>query len=271
MPLKHRRASGGNRAKAGNAGDAQRQAGPGPTGASHRRATLVAVLCLFVALPAVIVLGTRFDDGSFYLTSTLAVICVLVPFFAAFEARKPPAHDLVVVAVLCALAVVGRAAFFWLPYVTAISAVIIVAAIAMGPTAGFMIGALSLFLSNFLFAQGPWTPWQMFAYGLTGFVFGALAVRGTIPRCNLSRRQKLLLSAGGFAFVVCITGPLLDTSSVFLMLNPVTTEGALAIYATGLPVNVIHGVSTAIVLYLIANPLLDQLERVRVKYGLMGH
>lgn len=240
-------------------------------GEGHRRRTVaITVICLFVALPAVLVLGVRFDTGSFYLTSTLAIVCVLVPFFAAFEGARPPAHDLVVIAVLCALAVVGRAAFFWLPYVTAITAVIIVAAIATGPQAGFMIGALSLFASNFLFAQGPWTPWQMFAYGLTGFVFGLLAMRGHIPRYGLSRRQKLALSASGFAFVVCITGPLLDTSSVFLMLNPITAEGALTVYATGLPVNLVHGVSTAVVLYLIANPLLDQLQRVRVKYGLMG-
>jgi energy-coupling factor transport system substrate-specific component len=236
---------------------------------ARRRTLLVAVLCLFVALPAVIALGVRFDRGSFYLTSTAAIICVLVPFFVAFEGRRPPAHDLVVVAVLCALAVVGRAAFFWLPYVTAITAIVIIAAIALGPTAGFVVGALSLFLSNFLFAQGPWTPWQMFAYGLTGFVFGLLAARGHIPRTNLSRGQKIALSAGGFAFVVCITGPLLDTSSVFLMLNPLTPEGALAIYAAGLPVNIIHGVSTAAVLYVLANPLLGQLDRVRVKYGLM--
>lgn len=238
--------------------------------ALHRRTMVATVLCLFIALPAIILAGMRFDGGSFYVTSTLAIVCVLVPFFAAFEGTRPPAHDLVIIAVLCALAVVGRAAFFWLPYVTAITAVIIVAALAMGPQAGFMVGAVSLFVSNFLFAQGPWTPWQMFAYGLTGFVFGVLASRGVVPRADLTRRQRLALAAGGFAFVVCITGPLLDTSSVFLMLNPVTVAGALTVYATGLPVNLIHGVSTAVVLYLIANPLLGQLERVRVKYGLLG-
>ncbi|MGI6590149.1 MAG: ECF transporter S component [Eggerthellaceae bacterium] len=237
-------------------------------GHRSRRSLIVTVLIVFVATPVTLALGTIYDSGSYYATSVLVVIYALVPFFVSFEQAKPSAHTVVIVAVLCALAVVARAAFFWIPYVTAITAVIIIAGIGMGAQAGFMVGALSLFVSNFLFAQGPWTPWQMFSYGLTGFVFGLLAQKDVIPRSRLTRRQKVILAVTSFLFVLCITGPILDTSSVFMMLSTVTPEGALAVYATGLPVNAIHGLSTAVILYLLANPLLDQLARIRTKYGL---
>lgn len=235
----------------------------------QRRTMVLAALLVFVAVPVTLALGTQLDTGNSYATSVLVIIYALVPFFAAFEHSRPKEHDVVVVAVMCALAVVARAAFFWLPYFTPVTGVIIIAAIALGAVPGFMVGAVTLFVSNFLFAQGPWTPWQMFAYGLTGFVFGLLAQHGKIPRANLTLRAKIGLAVGGFAFVVCITGPLLDTSSVFMMLSQITPEGVLAVYASGLPVNLIHGFATALTLFLLANPLLGQLDRIRTKYGLM--
>ena len=236
----------------------------------QRRTTALTAVLALVAAPITVAVGMRFDGGGSYITSLLIVLYALIPFFAAFESRRPTAHDVVVVAVLCALAVVARAAFFWIPYVTALTAVIIVAGIALGPTSGFMVGAVSLFASNFLFAQGPWTPWQMLAYGLAGFVFGLLAQKGKMPRSDLSGRQRVALSLSGCAFVVCVLGPVLDTSSVFLLLNPVTPAGALGVYAAGLPVNLVHGVSTAVVLFLVANPILGHVGRIRLKYGLAG-
>ncbi len=80
--------------------------------------------------------------------------------------------------------------------------------------------------------------------------------------------DSLGLAGGGFLFVVLVLGPILDTSSVFLMLASLTPASVLAIYGAGLPVNVIHGVATALTLLLAANPLLGQLARVRAKYGL---
>lgn len=240
-----------------------------PAKARSRHLLILTTLFVFVAAPVTLALGTQFDTGNSYATSMLIIVYALVPFFAAFEHSRPKAHDVVVVAVLCALAVVARAAFFWLPYFTPVTGVVIIAGIALGAVPGFMVGTLTLFASNFLFAQGPWTPWQMFAYGLTGFVFGLLAQRGKIPRANLTLKAKVVLCLAGLAFVVCITGPLLDTSSVFMILNRVTPEGALAVYASGLPVNLIHGLATALTLFVLANPLLGQLERIRTKYGLM--
>lgn len=138
----------------------------------------------------------------------------------------------------------------------------------MGSRSGFLVGAISLLVSDFVFGQGPWTPWQMLAYGIAGFVAGFLAERGVIPRSDLSNRAKTLLSLAGAAFVVVVVGPILDTCSLFTMISAITLESALAIYASGLPVNAVQAAATAITLFILANPLLGKLERVRVKYGL---
>ena len=143
-----------------------------------------------------------------------------------------------------------------------------IAGVALGSRSGFLVGAISLLVSDFVFGQGPWTPWQMLAYGIAGFVAGFLAERGVIPRSDLSNRAKTLLSLAGAAFVVVVVGPILDTCSLFTMVSAITPESALAIYASGLPVNAVQATATAITLFILANPLLGKLERVRVKYGL---
>ena len=149
-----------------------------------------------------------------------------------------------------------------------IAAIVMVAGVALGSRSGFLVGAISLLVSDFVFGQGPWTPWQMLAYGIAGFVAGFLAERGVIPRSDLSNRAKTLLSLAGAAFVVVVVGPILDTCSLFTMVSAITPESALAIYASGLPVNAVQAAATAITLLVLANPLLGKLERVRVKYGL---
>ena len=105
---------------------------------------------------------------------------------------------------------------------------------------------------------------------MAGLVAGALADRGVIPRRDPSWPQRLALSAGGFALVVCIVGPLLDTCSLLMIASVITPATAAAIYLAGLPVNAIHGGATFLTLLLVANPLLSIFNRVRVKYGLLG-
>lgn len=104
-----------------------------------------------------------------------------VPFFLKFERRKPRAREMVPLAVMAALGVVGRTVFqlIPLPNFKPVSAIVIITAIAFGPEAGFMTGAHTAFVSNFIFGQGPWTPWQMFCWGMIGFVAGRLQNRAS--------------------------------------------------------------------------------------------
>ena len=135
----------------------------------------LAALVMLCAVPALIALGvTVFDDRKYYLISLLIIACTLVPFAVAFERRRPMARELVVIATLVALTVAGRAAFYWAPQVKPVSALVIVAGVCLGAESGLLPGAMSAFLSNFFFGQGPWTPWQMFCWGLLGFLAGII-------------------------------------------------------------------------------------------------
>ena len=230
--------------------------------------TVLSWLVVVVLTPITVWAGTAFRSGSYYVTSILVIIYAMVPFFVSFEARRPQARELVIIAVMCALAVVARVTFIWVPHFKPIAAIVMIAGIALGSRSGFLVGAISLLVSDFVFGQGPWTPWQMLAYGIAGFVAGFLAERGVIPRCDLSNRAKTVLSLAGAAFVVVVVGPILDTCSLFTMVSAITPESALAIYASGLPVNAVQAAATAITLFILANPLLGKLDRVRVKYGL---
>ena len=250
-----------------------KSANPGgthPTTASPTapfRQTLLAVLLFFVLTPATLVVN-HFLGGSYYLPSMLIVLYAMLPFFVSFEARRPKAREIVLVAVICALAATARIAFYWLPGFKPMAAVIAIAGIALGAHSGFLVGSVSMLASNMFFTQGSWTPWQMLAYGLIGFVAGLLADRGVLPRESLQRLQLIFLAAGAFVFMVVVVGPILDTSTLFFMISRITPEAAAAIYLASVPVNVSQGIATVLTLLLVGNPLLGMIARVKRKYGM---
>ncbi|MBQ9108630.1 MAG: ECF transporter S component, partial [Oscillospiraceae bacterium] len=106
----------------------------------------------------------------------------MLPFFLVFEGRKPKPRELVVIAVLCAIGVAGRGAFFMLPQFKPVLALTIIAGVAFGGEAGFLVGAVTMLVSNMIFSQGPWTPWQMFSMGAIGFLSGVLFRKGLLRR-----------------------------------------------------------------------------------------
>lgn len=239
---------------------------PKSKGSVRQAMVWLAVIALAIATVAV---GALLKGKSYIVVSVLLVIYCMIPFFISFERRRPQARELVILAVMCALAVAARAAFVWLPHFKPMVGIVMITGIAFGASSGFLTGALSAVVSNFIFGQGPWTPWQMLSYGLCGFVFGLLAERGVIPRNALSWKARLALSAGGCAFVMFVAGPVLDASSLFTMVSVITWQTAVAVFLAGFPVNCMHGIATFVTLALLANPMLDKLERLRKKYGML--
>ena len=140
--------------------------------------TVVFTVLMLLLVPITIWSGIYFlGNRKYYFISILIILEIMLPFFMAFESKKPKASELVIISVLCALTVVGRGAFFMLPQFKPVSALVIISGICFGGQTGFLVGAVSAFLSNFFFGQGPWTPWQMFAFGMIGFVSGKVLLR----------------------------------------------------------------------------------------------
>ena len=135
-----------------------------------RKSTFLSILVILVLIPLTLFLGTQVKGRWYYLISTMIIIELMLPFFFRFEARRPQARELVILTVMAALAAVSRVVFAFSPYLKTITGIIMITGIAFGPEAGFLTGAVAAFASNFFFSQGPWTPWQMFAYGFGGFL-----------------------------------------------------------------------------------------------------
>lgn len=223
------------------------------------------ILIIFIVIPAILIISWKLGDRQYWLVSVIVMILAMLPFFARFERRKPDARGIVTLAVMTAITVVARVAFIMLPAFKPMLAIVMISGIALGAEAGFLTGALGALVSNFVFGQGPWTPWQMFAHGLSGLIAGFLASKGIIKA-----EKRLPVALIGGLLILCIIGPILDTSSVFLMSTMYDPDMSIAaIYVAGIPVNAIHGLCVAITLFFLCKPMCEKLERIKLKYGMM--
>lgn len=229
-----------------------------------KKSHIVTLIIFLLGIPATLWLGSLLPGKGYFLTSTLVILEILLPFFLAFEGRKPQARELVIMAVLCALAVAARVAIP-IPNFKAIYGIIMIAGIALGPEPGFLVGAVAAFVSNFFRGHGVWTPWQMLAYGGCGMILGFLFRKGKLPR------KPLLMGIVGTAVVMFFAGPLLDTCNILMMSPEMDLAGILAMYAAGFAVNISQGISTFVVLFLLGKPLLGKLDRIKLKYGMEEH
>ena len=112
-------------------------------------------------------------DATAGLTLLVALLAVGL-VFASFEASRPPLRQLMPTAVLAATAAAGRVLFAPIPDVKPVSAIAVIAGATLGRRSGFMVGAVAALVSNFFFAQGSWTPWQMYAWGPGGLPWRGL-------------------------------------------------------------------------------------------------
>ena len=163
-------------------------------------------------------------------------------------------------AALVAIGVAGRAALFMLPECKPVLALTVIAGTALGGETGFLVGALTMLVSNMLFSQGPWTPWQMFAMGLVGLLAGLLFYE------KAPRRMDLCIF-GAFS-ALCIYGLIMNTSSALLWTGELKAGVWFAYLTSGFPMDCVHAGATAFFLWLGAKPMLEKIKRIKVKYGL---
>lgn len=226
------------------------------------RTKLASVLSLLL-VPLTIFIGiVYFGKKSYGVVSILVLLECMAPFALIFEGRKPKARELVLIAALCALAVAGRSALFMLPGFKPVAALVILSGVTFGGETGFLVGAMSMLTSNVLFGQGPWTPFQMFAMGLIGFLAGVSFQKG------LLRAGRAPLAIFGAVSVVLIYGGIMNPASAILYQPNLSVSVLKAYYLTGFPFDLVHAAATALFLWFGAEPMLEKLERVKRKYGL---
>ncbi len=206
-------------------------------------------------IPAVAILGAVVFDNSKHLIISLGVaVLTLFVFFSGYEKKKIGTRRLVIASVMIALCVFGR----FIPLFKPITAITIITGMYLGSETGFLVGAMSAIISNIFMGQGPWTAFQMLAWGLIGFIAGALS-------SPLKRSRILLLTYGAVSGIAYSF--IMDIWTTLWYSGGFDTGVYLSALVTAIPYTVSYAVSNLIFLFFLARPFGEKLERLHVKYG----
>lgn len=221
---------------------------------------VIKYLCVFLVAPLIVLCGVFFlGDRKYAFVSLALSVVACIPFFVSFEKGKNDARRIVIIAVMTALSVAGRFVFAPIPFFKPVTAIVIITAIYLGAEAGFITGAFSAVVSNFYFGQGPWTPFQMFAWGLIGFLAGLLAKR-------LLESKVLLIIFGALSGVVFSF--IMDVWTTLWADGTFNIARFIASITTAAPFTVVYMVSNVIFLLLLTKPIGRKLQRLKTKYGM---
>ena len=198
-----------------------------------------------------------------YYILSIAIICIsIIAFMLSFERKKPTAKEVVVLSSMTAFAILGRVMFFMTPQIKPSAAIIIIIGIGLGRHAGFLSGVLMAFISDLFFGQGPWTPWQMLAFGILGYLAGVLFYRWN------KKVKKIPTIIYGFLSTFIIYGLIMDTQTLLSTMAEFKKEAFLSVYLSGIFFNLVHGISTVIFMWFLEIPILKKLNRIKTKYGI---
>jgi energy-coupling factor transport system substrate-specific component len=196
---------------------------------------------------------------SWQLASFSILSLALAGGFAWYERAHPSARILALVATMAALAALGRVAFAPLPNVKPTTDIVLIAGVALGGAPGFAVGALAALTSNLFFGQGPWTPWQMAAWGGVG-IAGAL-----LGRVAGERLGRIPLAAAcalaGLAF-----GVVMNFSTWVTYTGDHSVAAFWTISGTALPFDVAHAVGNVLFALAFGPALLRALRRFRRRF-----
>ena len=280
--------------------------------------------------------------NNYMLISSVILIISFIPFALIFEKRKPRAREIVLIAVMSSLTVVANIVCAYTIPFHAGTAMVIITGVALGPQAGFLVGAMSRFVCNFFMGQGSWTPWEMAAWGILGAIAGVMfnkvSLKGMledeqaikrqdresgfaavmpvmvsivvmellgyveyiifanpqetfagwrlyafgmlgIVAALLVQRKKLPVShvtlpVFTFAVVFVVYGGLMNIAAL-VMSNAIGTDSGLnmeslkLLYITGAPYDVMHAAGAAICAYVMGDGIIQKLERIKIKYGIL--
>ena len=215
---------------------------------------------ILMVIVLITILGTVLYKGEKYnliIIASFALSCL--PFYFKYENSKPKIREVVVLATMIPLTVVSRTFFMLTPSFKPVTAMVIICGIVFGPASGFMCGSLSATLSDFVFGIGPWTPFQMIAWGIIGYGAGIFSK-------NLFKNKFLLYGYSaicGLAFSM-----VMDLWSVLAFETSFNLTRYLAIVLTSLPTTLIYIVSNIIFMFLLSKTMFQILQRVKIKYGI---
>lgn len=218
----------------------------------NRKSTILLILSLLV-----LVLMAVFSSRNYLLFSFGFLIVTLGVYFWKFEKSQHNSKEIVFIAIICALAVVGRIIFAALPSVKPELFILIMGAVVSGPETGFLMGTIIALTSNMYFGQGVWTPWQMFALGIIGLISGLMS--NDVPRW--------LLVVWGF-FSGFLMGWIMDIYYIIGYVDPITIKSILTSIMASFYFDFVHALFTGVLLLFVGKRWIKLFNNYKKKYDL---
>lgn len=189
-------------------------------------------------------------------------------FFYYFEKSKMDEKIIAIIATLGALAAVGRILFAAIPNVKPTTFLVMISGYVFGMRAGFLVGVLAAFFSNFYLGQGPWTLWQMLAWGLSGVFAGLLRRimdRKESEKPLLASRKKRWIFIASCTVWGYLFGWIMNLWYFLAYGSYLTWGGFLAVYAAGFSFDTAHALGNLLFASLFTTVTVKTLHRYHRK------
>lgn len=160
---------------------------------------------------------------------------------------------------MASLAAVSRVPFAAIMSVQPTTFIVMITGYVFGAPTGFMVGAIAALVSNFFLGQGPWTPWQMFCWGLCGVMAGLLA-----GRQKKYKFYSFILLAGLCGYFY---GWIMNLWHWLGFVYPLTLRTFMATYAAGFVFDSLHAMGNVIFSVLLGKAFYQILMRFKVKFS----
>ncbi len=192
---------------------------------------------------------------NYKLLALVLLVLLLTLYALTITSKRIRTGRMVVIVIMTALSVVGR----FIPFFKPIAALSIITGMYVNAGSGMMVGMLSVLISNFYFGQGPWTPFQMLAFGLIGFLSGVLS------KYLINNKTFLIIYS---LFCGVIYSLILDVWTVLWLGGGNLLEKYLATAVTAIPFTLVYAISNVIYILILNKPFGEKLLRMKVKYGI---
>ncbi len=195
-------------------------------------------------------------QNAFTLVSLVVLAGVLALSFFYFEASVIGTKQIALISTLSAFTAMSRVVFAPLPNIQPVTFLTALCGLVLGPFPGFLVGCTSAFVSNVFLGQGPWTPWQMFGWGMTGLLCGLWGKRNAKPS-----PVAFGLSCVGFSLLF---GWIMNLWQAVTYLRPFTWPAFLLTYVTSLLFDLMHATGSflfAVIFYEKFHKILHRYKR----------
>lgn len=199
-------------------------------------------------------------SNKYLLIAFILIVLFFIFLLGSFEKNKIESNEIVIIAILAALAAISRIPFAAFPSVQPTSFIIIMTGIVFGRQTGFLVGIISVFVSNLFLGQGPWTLWQMLAWGLMGLTAGYFKDKDWLE-------GSLRLLSFGFVWGI-VFGWIMNLWILIGFISPFIWKAVIATYIASFYFDLAHALSTVLFLKLFAKKWIQIFQRIKMKYGL---